>query len=286
MKKNIITLIILLCAFQSFSQTPDSLAFEQLEQKVRQLQIELRNQKSNFAKQHEMTNNDLSKLQTEVENEKSNVIALTESLGIKIKDTRTIAEQQIADVDKSLGKTTLWAIIGILFAVIVSGIVYLLLYRKQLSDKTNIVTQLSQTKQSIDERLISEFTKNTEVLDVLSKISKLPQPAEPDHSLALKVASEINLIERNIKLMDGKTKGLKQLTRSVEKLKDNLAANGYEMPQLLGKEFNQGMKVIIASSIPDDNLEKDVEIITKIIIPQVNYNGIMIQTAQIETAKG
>jgi hypothetical protein len=86
--------------------------------------------------------------------------------------------------------------------------------------------------------------------------------------------------------MDSKTKGLKQLTRSVEKLKDNLAANGYEIPKLLGEKFNQGMKVIVASSIPDESIEKGVEVITKILIPQVNYNGVMIQTAQIETAKG
>jgi hypothetical protein len=109
---------------------------------------------------------------------------------------------------------------------------------------------------------------------------------ELDHSLALKVASEINLIERNISLMDAGTKGLKQLNRSMEKLKDNLAANGYEIPQLLGKQFHQGMKIIVASSIPDDSLEKGTEVITKILIPQVNYNGKMIQTAQIEVSVG
>ena len=110
--------------------------------------------------------------------------------------------------------------------------------------------------------------------------------AEPDHSLALKVASEINLIERNINLMDAKTKGLKQLQASVGKLKDNLSANGYEIPELLGKQFHQGMKVIVTSSIPDENLEKGSEIISKIIIPQVNFNDKMIQTAQIEVSVG
>ena len=86
--------------------------------------------------------------------------------------------------------------------------------------------------------------------------------------------------------MDSKTKGLKQLNRSVEKLRDNLTANGYEMPQMLRQPFHQGMKVIIANSVPDENLERGTEIITKILIPQVNYNGIMIQTAQIEVSVG
>ena len=86
--------------------------------------------------------------------------------------------------------------------------------------------------------------------------------------------------------MDPKTKGLRQLRASVGKLKDNLLANGYEMPELLGKQYHEGMKLIVISTIPDDNLEKDSELITKVLIPQVNYNDEMIQTAQIETTKG
>jgi hypothetical protein len=58
------------------------------------------------------------------------------------------------------------------------------------------------------------------------------------------------------------------------------------MPELLGKQFHQGMKVIVTSSIPDEKYEKDSEIITKILIPQVNYNDKMIQTAQLEVSVG
>ena len=141
--------------------------------------------------------------------------------------------------------------------------------------------------------MVKEFGKQTDLIE--SQLQLIEQQkqniqttpnAEPDHSLALKVASEINLIERNIKLMDSKTKGLKQLHASVGKLKDNLSANGYEMPELLGKQFHQGMKVIVTSSIPDENLEKGSEVINKVLIPQVNYNDKMIQTAQIEVSVG
>ncbi len=79
---------------------------------------------------------------------------------------------------------------------------------------------------------------------------------------------------------------MKQLSRSVQKLKDNLNANGYEIPELLGKQFNQGMKLTVVSSIPDDNLDKGEEVISKIIKPQVNYGGKMIQTAQVEVSIG
>ena len=156
-----------------------------------------------------------------------------------------------------------------------------------------MIEQLSNTKSAIEGSLIKEFGKQTELMEnqlllieqQRTRVSEKPN-IEPDHSLALKLASEINLIERNVNLMDVKTKGLKQLNSSIGKLKDNLAANGYEMPVMLGKPFHQGMKVIVTSSIPDENLEKDAEIITKVLIPQVNYNDIMIQTAQIEVSVG
>ena len=93
-------------------------------------------------------------------------------------------------------------------------------------------------------------------------------------------------MERNISLMEHNTKGLKQLTRSIGKLKDNLAANGYEIPELLGKPYNDGLKAIITNTVQDDKLAQGEEMITKIIKPQVNYRDRMIQTAQIEVSVG
>lgn len=226
--------------------------------------------------------------------ENTNAISQTANeLGIKIKETGDKNEGKITEVSESLNKNSLYGIIGVLSAILLSGLLYWLLSKRQQTDKTNFIDQLSKTKSSIEESLVKEFGKQTELMD--SQLHLIEQQktnlqstpnVEPDHSLALKVASEINLIERNINLMDSKTKGLKQLQASVGKLKDNLSANGYEMPELLGKTFNQGMRVIVATSIPDENLEKGQEIITKILIPQVNYNDKMIQTAQIEVSVG
>ena len=85
--------------------------------------------------------------------------------------------------------------------------------------------------------------------------------------------------------MDEGTKGLKQLSASVKRIEDNFAANGYEMPELLNKTFDPRMKML-ATMIEDENLEKGVEIITKIIKPQVNYRGQQIQAAQVEVSVG
>jgi len=285
MNKTILTLILMLFSLTAFSQT-DSIAIKELQQKVGQLQTALKNQKSDFSKQISAANSEIESLQKQVQNNSNAINQTAQELGGKITTAETSTYQKISEIDNSLSKTTLWVIIGLLFAVIISGVVYLLLRKKQQADKTDIIAQLSQTKQSIDEKLVNEFAKNTEALETLSQMSKLTQTAESDHSLALKVADEITLIERNISLMDSSTKGLKQLSRSVEKIKDNLSANGYDIPALLGKPFNQGMKIVPVSTIPDENLEEGVEIISKIIKPQVNYNGKMIQAAQIEVSVG
>jgi hypothetical protein len=82
--------------------------------------------------------------------------------------------------------------------------------------------------------------------------------------------------------MDAKTKGLKQLTASVKRIQDNFAANGYEIVDMLGKTYNEGMK---ASVTYNHDSEEEAGTIIRIIKPQVNYKGIMIQSAQIEVSE-
>jgi hypothetical protein len=76
------------------------------------------------------------------------------------------------------------------------------------------------------------------------------------------------------------------LSASVKRIEDNFAANGYEMPDLLNKPYDNRMKVIVSNTIPDESIENGKEIITKIIKPQVNYKGVMIQAAQVEVSVG
>jgi hypothetical protein len=237
-------------------------------------------------------NNKIKNLEGQIEKNTSEITNTRSEVGLKIEKSESTTKTKLNEVDSTMSRKSLYSIIGILIAVIISSILYFILSRRQFSDKSNLLIELSKTRSSIEETLVKEFGKQTEVIDSqLSLIEKHKEAStskntEPDHSLALKVASEINLIERNVKLMDAKTKGLKQLNQSVAKLKDNLAANGYEMPELLDKQFHQGMRVIVTVSLPDDTLEKGEEKITKVLIPQVNYNDKMIQTAQIEVSVG
>jgi len=299
MKRQITFAILLFSSLNAFGQvTREELDKEikPLTEKVKTLQAENNKRKAEFGTlttQLKASNDSIEVLKQKLQENTKAIGQTANELGIQIKETGDKNEGKITEVSESLSKNSLYGIIGVLSAILLSGLLYWLLSKRQQTDKTDFIDQLSKTKSSIEESLVKEFGKQTELMD--SQLHLIDQQksnlqattnAEPDHSLALKVASEINLIERNINLMDSKIKGLKQLQASVGKLKDNLSANGYEMPELLGKQFHQGLKVIVTSSIPDENLEKGQEIISKILIPAVLYNDKMIQTAQIEVSVG
>lgn len=53
---------------------------------------------------------------------------------------------------------------------------------------------------------------------------------------------------------------------------------------MLGKPYVEGMKAT-PNFIPDETLKEGEQIITGIIKPQINYKGIMIQSAQITVSQ-
>ncbi|MDR2292097.1 MAG: hypothetical protein LBE11_01310, partial [Prevotellaceae bacterium] len=243
-----------------------------------------------FSKQLSVANKNIEDLQLQIDNQQQTVASLYDSLGVKISDTQTNAEQQIQNVHEKVNKNTLYWIIAVLVIALLSALSFFLFHKRQKKNRTDLIGQLEKTKSLIEEQLVKEFAKQAEITDSLLKtLRELPVTAtngELDHSLALKLADEITLMERNISLMDSNTKGLKQLNRSIGRLKDYMAANGYEIPELLGKPYNEGMKVIVINSIYDETLQKDEKVISKIIKPQINYKDKMIQAAQIEVNVG
>lgn len=295
--------LILFLIFNSLCLIAQNITRENLEkeikplnEKVRLIQIEknkLETEVIRLNSRLQNFNKIIEKLKKQTDSNTSAISQKTNELGIKIKETSARNDGEITKVSELLGKNSLYGIIGVLSAILLSAIIYWILNKKQLSNKSDFVDQLNKTKASIEESLINEFGKQTLLMDtqlhlIEQQKNSIPNTSniEPDHSLALKLANQINVMENNLNRMDQDVKGLKTLKKSISTLKDNLIANGYEMPELLGKPFNDKMKVIVTSTIPDENFEKDTEVITKVLIPQVNYNDKMIQTAQIETTKG
>ena len=191
-----------------------------------------------------------------------------------------------------LQSRTLWGImiVIILLALVTTGS-YLLAKRIKSGDTSIDEVRKAQEALGVAQKKMQEesIKLDNQMLAIVQKqLESKPTTsvgtAVPDHSLALKVADEIVRIELNMSRMDSSIKGYKQLTKAVERIKDNFNANGYEIVDMLGKPYNEGMKVT-ANFVADEDLEEGKQIITGITKPQINYNGQMIQAAQITVSQ-
>lgn len=190
-----------------------------------------------------------------------------------------------------LQSRTFWAcVMVVVLLIVIIRVTYRLTKRIKSGDssiddvrKAQDALQAAQGKMQeeaikLEDKLLALFNKQ------LSNTPKVVGNEKPDHSLALKVADEIVRIELNMARMDASIKGYKQLAKAVERIKDNFKANGYEIVDMLGKPYNEGMKVT-ANFVVDEDLEEGKQIITGITKPQINYNGQMIQAAQITVSQ-
>lgn len=191
----------------------------------------------------------------------------------------------------TLQSRTLWigAVVFFLLAVII-GMAYRLTKRIKHGDTSiDEVRKVQEALQTAQTKMQEESVKlDDKLLELLDKqLANTPKEKgndTPDHSLALKVADEIARIELNMSRMDSSVRGYKQLSKAVERIKDNFKANGYEIVDMLGKPYNEGMKVV-ANFVVDEDLDEGAQVITGITKPQVNYNGQMIQAAQITVSQ-
>lgn len=206
----------------------------------------------------------------------------------QLKSTSEKSETGLSELKASLSNNTIFWIIATSFAVLLAIASFLLLSRIIKTKEQKTYQQLHVTRKALEEEGIKLDGKLIELLDNQLKIKEATPHTEvvveKDHSLALKVADEIVRIQKNLAMMDDETKGKKQLSASVERIRSNFEANGYEIVDMLNKPFHEGMNVTVTFR-EDESLDKGLKIITRIIKPQVNYEEVMIQPAQIEVSQ-
>lgn len=221
------------------------------------------------------------------------IVESSNNLNNLLTEETTAVRANFSRVNETLNRNKLLWIIGILGLLIIAGLIFYFLSKKIKSSETVMEGQIIKTRSALEEEAIKLDEKLLEILNTQLKLQSVPVAAAPaplpssngtDHKLALKVADEIIRIQKNLERMDENTKGLKQLSASVKRIQDNFAANGYELVEMIGKEYHEGMKVSV-NFIQNEDFDEDKKIITRIIKPQVNFNGTMIQTAQIEVTE-
>lgn len=270
---------------QNLKQTQsymDSLVFEfsnsktqieALELEVLQLKRQL---KDNFDSLNNQTNeldNVTNNLTMELTSAKSEVSEIAQS---SIKNTNSIDT-----VNQALSQKQQYGLIFVTVFLFLILLIYILLSKRQNSSAKAIAAK----QKEIFEKQIEDSQQLTNWLsEQSSKSLGKNSEGEVDHSFAKRVADEIVRITTNLSRMDSNIKGYKQLSASVRKLEQSLNSNGYELEDLLNKPYNNGMN-LQANFVVDENLNEGESIITRIIKPQINYKGKLIQAAQVEVSQ-
>lgn len=266
-----------------------------LNQKLNSQQVVISQQKTELAKLSVKTENQekqIDSLKAETSQNVQNIQTIANDLGTKIQQTESTAKDSISKLDKDVSTNRLYWIIATLATLLLGGVLYWLLGKRIQNSKTDVETQIKNTKKSLEEESIKLDSKLVEVLDTQLKLKQeekqiIPNSSnnEIDHSLALKVADEIVRMQKNISKMDDETKGLKPLVKGIERIQANFASNGYEMVNLLNKDYDERMNIDVINFITDENLTEGRKVITAVIKPQVNYNDVLIQRAQVDVSQ-
>lgn len=237
-------------------------------------------------------------LNTLINKSKQELSSVNKQLNTKIQQTDENANTKISELDSSLDKNRLYWIIATLATLLLGGLLYWLLGKRMLSDKnevknqiqsskTDVETQIKNTKTVLEEESVKLDSQLLEIISSQLKIkeseTKTSGNEEKDHSLVLKVADEVTRILMNLEVMDKSIKGYKHLKKYSESILDNLKAYGYEIPQLIGQNYNSGMNMVATLEF-DDSIEEGKQIIKRIIKPQVNFDKKMIQAAKVIVA--
>lgn len=294
MKKVELIILGLIISLNVCGHNGDSLKIATLQREVSNLKSivsKLQQEEGNMRGLYQQQTTELDSLKIIQHQQTENVKMLADKVGADISDANQKIDNNVSTLSESINSRTWLGALGILIAFCLLAYTYYML-RKKISSGTTTIDKIRSAQEGLEsaqkamqEETVKLDSKLVELLDKKIEATSVPSSSEQvDHTLALKVADEIVRIETNLSRMDTSVKGYKQLAKAVERIRTNFLANGYEIVEMLGKPYNEGMKVV-ANFVSDDTLAEGEQKITGIIKPQINYKGKMIQSAQITVSQ-
>ena len=295
--KFILTLSIAVLAHVSFAaNTSDSLkvcfsklqatdaTVQTLQRKNDALKLEVTSLNSIIAAQ----SNEIGSLKSVIVRTNNSIAALADSLNINISTTRAQIQTSSDNLNQAIAEksqTGMW--IFIVLALVVAGVAFI--FGRLLAKRGNEIASLSAQADKLNEEIVNRLSSEISEMQTLSKqIGSISTATgggtDTEQKLITTLADRITFMEMTLYKMDSSVRGHKQLSKSIKQMKDNLLANGYELVDMLGKDYHDGMKVT-ANFVEDENIPEGKQIITGIIKPQINYQGKMIQSAQISVSQ-
>lgn len=297
MKKLKLAFSLFLISVTMFAQSKDSIitksefhsAVINLTSKIKTLE------KSNtdLLKKNTVQKKQIDGMAEQLKNAQSNIQQIADSLNITISNVSTTnkkTQSQIQSISQSISSRTFYWIIGILFLSLVCAILFFVLRNKLTSSTKSFDSQLAKTNETLQTEAIKLDSKLVEILQTQLSILKEESKAkgtkskEIDHKLPLKVGEEIHRMRKRIENMPPDVKGLSALTNSLQRLEEEFNESGYEIEELLGRKYIDGLKVE-ARFVDNPDIPKGDEIITDVLKPQIMYKGVVVGFAKVEVSK-
>lgn len=295
--KHYLTIAIALFIFGIASANPSD-SLKQCFRKIENTQVDVLSlQRENAELKTEIStlNETIGAQRSEVDSLKSelataslNIESLADSLNINIQTTRTALQNSSDSLNDAINRksaTGLWIIIALAIVLIVLAFIFGRLMAKRRDEVASLSMKADKLNEEIIARLTNEMNDMQAVSKQLAALSNISGgDSDSEQKLILTLADRITFMEMTLYKMDSSVRGHKQLSKSIKQMKDNLSANGYELVEMLGKDYNEGMKATV-NFVDDDELPTGKQVITGIIKPQINYKGKMIQSAQITVSQ-
>lgn len=268
-----------------------------LEKSIKQAQdstSELKKQFGELAASGKLQQQKLSELNLKLNALEGRQTTLGGSLDQLSRDT----EQKTQTIDETIMSRSKWYGAAIAALLLLLGGCYWYLRRRNDASEQSLTAQVKsamETVRSTEEKIAKSDTALADSLfEILNKLkvqemsavaSGQAKPAEADHHLPLKLADEIHRMRKRLASLPEDTKGLTPLQKSLERLEAELGEQGYEIVDHTGMSYTENLSVK-ARFVPSDDLGPDQKIISKVVVPQVNYKGVMIRMADIEVSIG
>jgi hypothetical protein len=216
----------------------------------------------------------------------SNAISQTANqLGIQITTTEQTAKKRIDEVGQSLSTNSLYGIIGVLLAILLSGILYWLLSKRQQTDKNQLsniinstISELTQESAKLDVQLLDVIEKQLRFADKLNETEQTI-----DHTFHKNSANELQRIANYANTLAPESQEAIALQGSLGRLKNYFNASDYEITDFTGKEYDERIPMRIRETIFDDEIALGKEIVIKTWEPQIKFKNEIIQKAKIDT---
>ncbi len=296
MKKSLLIIqLVLFAGLNSFAQD-DSKQIE-LEKQVRLLKTEISTLKQN----QQSRNGKISDLSNTISAQSRSIDSLRKDISKvneQMKQTSSDMKKDISDTNDNINykekammsaintKSVYAGLIGLLALVL--SVVIFIIYRRRVNQSTldlnNIdsqITSLKNEQHRLEENIIASNDKLISAIEKQAVVVKTEDEIkDQDHSLALAVANELTRIQQNLNFMDPTVKGVSQLKNRAKAIMTTLNSKQYDIPDLLGKVYNEGDNVIATMELNED-MKEGTNRIKRVIRPQVSYKGKLIQAAEV-----